>query len=414
MDADYIIVNTCGFIEAAKQESINTILELAELKNRSDRKKIIVTGCLAQRYYNELAKEIPEIDLIAGISKEFNIAGMIKKDNLRNGGATAPPKDFVSYPERVLSDLPYAYLQVADGCDNRCSYCAIPTIRGTFRSKPIEKVIEEAFWLDEQGIKEINLIAQDTGRYGYDLYGRSRFTELLGSLTGFKNIEWIRLLYLQPHFINDELIDAMKGNELVLPYLDIPIQHASPKILRAMGRHGAGSDYLALIAWLRRVISNIVLRTSIIVGFPGETAADFNELVQFVEKAEFDYLGIFEYSPEEGTKAAALPGRVSGKTVKERYHQLTALQDSISRQRNENRTGKVCNVLIERATGLKDGSKESLFEGRAWWQAPEVDGYTYITGDSQCGIKPGQIVKTQVDEFDGCDFHGRIAGGPGK
>lgn len=410
LGADYIIINTCGFIEVAKQESINTILELVEIKNRSNHKKIIVTGCLAQRYHDELAKEIPEVDLVIGIAKEFNIAEMIKTDNLRNGGPAVPPQDFVSYPKRILSGLPYAYLQVADGCDNRCSYCAIPMIRGKFRSKPIERVIEEAHWLDEQGVKEINVIAQDTGRYGYDLYGRSRFTELLGSLTGFKNIEWIRLLYLQPHFINDELIDVMRGNELILPYLDIPIQHASPKILRAMGRHGAGSDYLALIAWLRRVIPNVVLRTSIIVGFPGETAADFNELVRFVEKAEFDYLGIFEYSPEEGTKAAALPGRVSGKTVKERYHQLTALQDSISQRRNENRMGKVFKMLIEREAD----SKEGLFEGRAWWQAPEVDGYTYITGDSQRGIKPGQIIEVHVDEFDGCDFHGRITGGPGE
>ncbi len=408
--ADYIIINTCGFIEAAKRESINTILELAEVKNQSSQKKIIVTGCLAQRYHDELAKEIPEVDLVIGIAKEFNIAEMIRLDNLRDGEPAAPPQDFTSYPERVLPNLPYAYLQVADGCDNRCSYCAIPIIRGKFRSKPIEKVIEEAHWLDEQGIKEINIIAQDTGRYGYDLYGRSRFTELLSLLTGFKNIKWIRLLYLQPYFVNDELIDAVKGNQLILSYLDIPIQHASPKTLRAMNRHGAGSDYLALIAWLRRVIPDIVLRTSIIVGFPGESPTDFDELTQFIEKANFDYLGIFEYSPEDGTPAAKLSGRVAEKIIKGRYHQLTALQDSINQRRNEDRIGKIYDVLIEREID----SKEGLFEGRAWWQAPEVDGYTYITGDSQGSIKPGQIIKARFDEFDGCDFHGRIASGLGK
>ncbi|MCL6472498.1 MAG: 30S ribosomal protein S12 methylthiotransferase RimO [Firmicutes bacterium] len=404
--ADYIIVNTCGFIEAAKQESIDTILELVELKNRSNHKKIIVTGCLAQRYYYDLAKEIPEIDLLVGISNEFDIANMIKTDVFENIEPSAPRHDFTAYPERILSDLPYAYLQIADGCDNRCAYCAIPQIRGNFRSKPFEKVLDEAHFLDEKGAKEVNIIAQDTGRYGYDLYGKSRFVELLSAMRGFKNIKWIRLLYLQPHFINDELIDMIKSNRLILPYLDIPIQHASPRILHAMNRHGAGSDYLAQIAWLRRVIPDVVLRTTVIVGYPGETDNDFDELADFVQRAKFDYLGIFEYSPEEGTKAAELPNRIPDRIVKERYHQLNALQDYISQERNNSRVGKTFDVLIEREVETEAG----LFEGRAWWQAPEVDGYTFVSGD----LQPGQIIKTYFDGFDSCDFYGRSVGGAGK
>ncbi|MHB8841943.1 MAG: 30S ribosomal protein S12 methylthiotransferase RimO [Candidatus Aquicultor sp.] len=411
-NADYIIINTCGFIEAAKQESINTILELIELNNGSKKRKIIVTGCLAQRYYSELSKEIPEIDLIVDISREYEIADILKNGSITGNGTVtgnspaSPVRDFSTYPQRILSELPYAYLQIADGCNNRCSYCAIPFIRGTYKSKPIEQVIEEARWLDDSGIKEINLIAQDTGNYGYDLYERKSLTDLLKALTGFTNVEWIRLLYLQPYNINDELIEAINGNSLILPYIDIPFQHASPRILRAMNRHGAGSDYLGQIAWLRRMVPGVVLRTSIIVGFPGETNAEFEELIDFVKKAEFDYLGVFEYSPEEGTKAAELKGMVPEETVKERYHELTALQDSLSQRRSEERVGKVHDALIE---SIVD-SEEGLFEARAWWQAPEVDGFTYVAGSSQ----PGQIIKAYIDEFDGCDFHGRILSGPGK
>jgi len=405
-NADYIIINTCGFIEAAKQESINTILELVELNNGPKKKKIVVTGCLAQRYYNELLKEIPEIDLVVDISREYEIADMLKNgtvtgDDIATGnGPASPVRDFSAYPQRILSSLPYAYLQIADGCNNRCSYCAIPLIRGTYKSKPIEQVVKEAHWLDANGIKEINIIAQDTGNYGYDLYERKSLTDLLKTLTGFTNAEWIRLLYLQPYNINDELIEVINGNRLILPYIDIPFQHASPKILRAMNRHGAGSDYLGQIAWLRRMIPDVVLRTSIIVGFPGETDADFEELIEFVKKADFDYLGVFEYSPEEGTKAAELKGRVSEDTVKERYHELSALQDSLSQRRSLQRVEKVHDALIENIVK----SEEGLFEARAWWQAPEVDGFTYVTGSSH----PGQIIKVYIDEFDGCDFHGKI------
>lgn len=406
ISADYIIVNTCGFIETAKQESIDTILALIGLKDGPNMKKIIVTGCLAQRYYDELSKEIPEIDFVVDISREYEIADIIKNGRLAGNSPASPVRDFSTYPERVLSDLPYAYLQIADGCNNRCSYCAIPLIRGSYKSKPIEQIVEEAHWLDTQGIKEINIIAQDTGNYGYDLYERKSLTDLLKNLTGFMNVEWIRLLYLQPYNINDELIDAIKSNRFILPYIDIPFQHASPKILRAMNRHGAGSDYLGQIAWLRRIIPNVVLRTSVIVGFPGESQADFAELIEFIKKAEFDYLGIFEYSPEERTKAAELKDRVPEDTVKERYHELTALQDSLSQRRNEDRVGMVHDVLIESTVESEDG----LFEARAWWQAPEVDGFTYVTG----ALRPGQIIKAHIDEFDGCDFHGRVLDGPGK
>ncbi|HEY3374144.1 MAG TPA: 30S ribosomal protein S12 methylthiotransferase RimO [Candidatus Aquicultor sp.] len=406
--ADYIVINTCGFIEAAKAESINTILELAELKSQSKPKQIIVTGCLAQRYYDDLMQEIPEIDLLVDLRREFEIADLI-----RNGDGTAHDahqttdhRDFSTYPERVLSGLPYAYLQIADGCDNRCSYCAIPMIRGPYASKPLEQIVEEARWLDGRGIKEINLIAQDTSRYGYDLYGRNRLTELLNALDDFENIAWIRLLYLQPYFLNDELINSLQTNKYLLPYIDIPFQHASSKILHAMNRHGAGTDYLAQIAWLRRAIPDIVLRTSVMVGFPGETEDDFKKLVDFVEQAEFDYLGVFQYSEEEGTKAAGLEGAIPEEIKNERYHQVVALQDLIGQRRSENRLEKPADVLIE--SNAESGL--GVFEGRAWWQTPEVDGYTYVTGD----VKPGSIVTVEISEFDGCDFHGRPLGGVSK
>jgi ribosomal protein S12 methylthiotransferase len=405
-DADYIIVNTCGFVETAKQESINTILELTALKNDAHQKKIIVTGCLVQRYHDELASEIPEIDALVGLAKEWNIAEMINAGVFDNGKKTPPSRSFTEYPERVLSGLPSAYLQIADGCDNKCSYCAIPFIRGRYRSKPLEKVIAEAHQLDDGRVKEINLIAQDTGRYGYDIYGRKRLIGLLDSLTGFNNIEWIRLLYLQPYTIEDDLIYAIKRDHLIVPYLDIPFQHASHKILRAMNRNGAGSDYLAQIAWLRRSIPEITLRTSVIVGFPGETEDDFDELIEFIKNAELDYAGIFEYSAEEGTAAAVLDNQVPEDIIKERYHQLTALQDLISQRRSENRVGKIFDVLIEREVD----PEADLFEGRAWWQAPEVDGVIYVTGE----VKPGDIVKVALDEFDGCDFYGRVMHGPSK
>jgi len=404
--ADYIIVNTCGFIEAAKQESIDTILEVVELKNGKKPKKVVVTGCLAQRYHDELAREIPEIDVVIGISGELDIARMITTETLKSDKPPLSTRDFAGYPKRVLSGLPYAYLKIADGCDNKCSYCAIPLIRGKFKSKPIDEVVKEARWLDDSGIKEINLIAQDTGRYGYDLYGRKYLVDLIDSLTDFNSIKWIRLLYLQPYNIDDDLISAIKNNPLIVPYLDVPFQHASHKILRAMNRNGAGSDYLAQIAWLRRSIPEIALRSSVIVGFPGETNDDFNELVEFVESAEFDHLGIFEYSPEEGTRAATLDNPVPEEIKKERYHQLTALQDLISQRRSENRIDKTFNVLVEREVD----AEKNLFEGRTWWQAPEVDGFAYVSG----ALKPGDIVEVILDDFDGCDFYGRLMRGPGK
>ncbi|MBE0446696.1 MAG: 30S ribosomal protein S12 methylthiotransferase RimO [Actinobacteria bacterium] len=405
-DADYVIINTCGFIEAAKRESINAILEVVELKNCAQPKKVIITGCLAQRYHDELAEEIPEIDVLVSLAREWDIAEMINTGEFKSDRATQPSRNFLDYPERLLSGLPYAYLQIADGCDNRCSYCAIPLIRGRYKSKPLERIIMEARQLDNSQVREINLIAQDTGRYGYDLYGRKRMIDLLDSLTGLNNIKWIRLLYLQPYTIDDELINAIKRNNLIVPYLDIPFQHASHRVLRAMNRNGAGSDYLAQIAWLRRSIPEITLRTTIIVGFPGETDNDFGELIEFVKNAQLDYLGVFEYSAEEGTAAVNLGNQVPKDTIKERYHQLTALQDLISQSRSENRIGRTFDVLIEREVD----SERALFEGRAWWQAPEVDGFTYVTGE----LKPGEIVKVTLDKFDGCDFYGRLVSGLSK
>jgi ribosomal protein S12 methylthiotransferase len=414
--ADYIIINTCGFIEAAKQDSIDTILELNDLKNNHKdntginsaaiQPKLVVTGCLAQRYFHELNLEMPEIDILVGIGNEHEIGRLLIEDNSKDAlYPVSPERDFMNLPERVLSDRFHAYLQIADGCDTRCSYCAIPIIRGNYHSKPIDKIIEEAHWLDSEGIKEINIIAQDTGKYGYDLYGKRRLAELLLSLTGFKNVEWLRLLYLQPFCIDDALIDAFKQNRLLLPYIDMPFQHASSKILRAMNRNATGNDILALLAWVRREIPGVVIRSTAMVGFPGETDDDFAELVEFVKRAEFDYMGIFEYSEEEGTKAAAIKNKVPSEVIRERYHELSILQDLISQSRSEQRIGLNGKALL---TSEADSSHR-LYEARAWWQAPEVDGFTYISGSAF----NKQIVDMTIDDFDGCDFHGRISDGPG-
>jgi ribosomal protein S12 methylthiotransferase len=300
----------------------------------------------------------------------------------------------------VLTDRFSAYLQIADGCDTRCSYCAIPLIRGRYHSKPFEQIIEEAKWLDEQGVKEINIIAQDTGRYGLDLYGKRRLSELLKSLNDFKNVEWLRLLYIQPFNIDDDLIDAFKQNPYLLPYIDIPFQHASSKIVEAMNRRISGDDLLALIAWIRREIPDIVIRSTAIVGFPGETDEDFAELAEFVKRAEFDYLGVFEYSDEEGTKAATMDNKVSADTIRERYHELMDLQDLISQKRIEQKIGCKYKTLLT----YEADSDYQLYEARTWWQAPEVDGFTYVAGNAN----GSQIVDVLIEDFDGCDFHATL------
>lgn len=412
--ADHIIINTCGFIEAAKQESIDTIIEAVRLKHDRRPIKIIVTGCLAQRYYDELSKEIPEIDMLVGIAGEFDIAMMLTAGSFEPKTPGSPVRDFSKYPRRRLSGLPYAYLQIADGCDNWCAYCAIPQIRGRFRSKPLEVVLDEARMLDASGVTEIDLIAQDTSRYGADLYGRLRLPDLLDALTGFANIRWVRLLYMQPQHINDTLIDAIKANPLVVAYLDIPFQHASPAMLKAMNRTGSGDAFLKQIAWLREMLPNIALRSSVIVGFPGETDDDFSMLANFVEEAQLDHLGIFEYSIEEGTTAADIDTKIPQELITERYHQLTALQDSIGQWRNEERAGRAFDVLVERQI------ETGLYEGRGYWQAPEVDGsifiYNKVAAEDDAYHAPlaGDIVKVIIDEFDGCDHHGRLISGPGK
>ena len=413
--ADHIIINTCGFIEAAKAESIATIIEAVGLKHDHRSVKIIVTGCLAQRYYDELLREIPEIDMLVGIAGEFDIATMLTTGSFEPKTPRSPVRDFSQYPKRRLSGLPYAYLQIADGCDNLCAYCAIPQIRGRFRSKPFEVVLDEARVLDESGVTEIDLIAQDTGRYGADLYGRLRLPDLLDGLRGFASIRWIRLLYMQPQHINDTLIEDIKANPLVVPYLDIPFQHADPAILKAMNRTGSGEAFLEQIARLRGMLPNIALRSSVIVGFPGETDDDFSRLADFVEKAQLDHLGIFEYSVEEGTAAAGIDAKISQELITERYHQLTALQDSIGQWRNEERVGHAFDILVERQI------EPGLYEGRGYWQAPEVDGSVFISGKTAAADDnnfhtplAGDIVKVIIDEFDGCDYHGRFISGPGK
>ncbi|MBI4744433.1 MAG: 30S ribosomal protein S12 methylthiotransferase RimO [Actinobacteria bacterium] len=405
-DADVIIVNTCGFIEIAKQEAIDTILELTEYKNNGRCKALIAAGCLAQRYPDELLKEMPEIDAVVGILKADVFDVVIKEvlngkriKNVDSNPSTISPSEF-----RNINKNPSAYLQISDGCNNFCSFCAIPFIRGRYRSKSIESLVNEAETLVKNGVKEICLIGQDITKYGIDLNNGSNLISLLNSLLKIPKIEWIRLLYLQPEGISDELIQSITDNEKICNYLDIPFQHASPKILKMMKRWGTGKDYLALISKLRKKIPDLAIRTSIIVGFPGETEGDFKELVSFIKEAEFDYAGIFQYSKEEDTAAALYPNHTTAKLKQYRYDQIRAIADSISFKINESLINKTFNVLIEKV------SCEGGFdcEGRIFRQAPEVDGSVLIKSFKDKSLKIGNFVKIKIKSTENYDFLGEI------
>jgi len=340
-DANVIIINTCGFIESAQQESINTIIEMAELKDKNC-EVLIVTGCLAQRHREEILKEIPEVDAVLGTGSYNAIATAIrqaydgKKVQLYGTLSDTSYMDL----ERMVSTGGYAYLKIAEGCDNCCTYCVIPSIKGAYRSRSLESILHEAEKLAASGIKELILVAQDTTRYGTDLYGKKMLVELIRSLSKLDGIEWIRLLYCYPEEIDDELINEIARNSKLCKYLDIPIQHASDNILRAMGRRGRMADIEALIIKLRNMIPGIVLRTTLIVGFPGENEDDFNILSDFVRKYRFDRLGIFMYSKEEGTPASRMRHQVPASTKKKRYNELMEIQRNISAELNAEQLGR--------------------------------------------------------------------------
>ena len=403
-ECDVIIVNTCGFIGDAKQEAINTIIELGELKQTGKLKKIVVTGCLAQRYSEQILSELPEVDAVVGLGENVNIAKVVEcvaKD-------TAPfclrgEKENLSLDgDRVLTTPNYtAYLRIADGCDNFCTYCAIPYIRGKNRSRKLENIIAEARSLAEGGAKEIILVAQDTTRYGDDLYGKYMLPTLLDELQKIEGIEWIRMLYTYPDKITDELIDAMKRNDKVLHYLDIPMQHRSTTVLKAMNRHYAGEELDALIEKLRSSMPDITIRTTFIVGFPGETDEDFTELCEFVQRAKFNRMGAFCYSAEEDTPAAEFDGQIE-ESVKQRRHEvIMAEQSVVNDEIAENQIGKVHTCLVE---GYDRMNK--CYFGRTKMDAPDIDGKIFFMSENKHNA--GDMVELKVYDRIDYDLLGEI------
>lgn len=398
-EAEIIIVNTCGFIESAKEESINTILQMAEYKKSGSCKYIIVTGCLSQRYAEELFSELPEADAIAGVEVYDEIGSIIKR--VMNGERfimlerSKPDVIYTSketFLPRILTTPSYtAYLKIAEGCDNCCSYCAIPKIRGPYRSKPMEQVLKEAKALADNGVKELIVVAQDTTRYGEDLPGgKLLLADLLKELNKIESLKWIRVMYCYPNNFTDELIETFASLDKVCKYVDLPLQHASNRLLASMNRYDTREEVETLLAKLRKRIPGIVIRTTFIVGFPGETDADFEELKEFVEQQRFENAGVFAYSQEEGTVAGAMPNQIPDEIKQERYHELMALQAQISEEIHKDTEGQTLEVLLE---GIEeDGS--GLHYGRSYREAPDIDGLVFIENPGD--IKPGCFVKVNI------------------
>lgn len=398
-EAEIIIVNTCGFIESAKEESINTILQMAEYKKSGSCKYIIVTGCLSQRYAEELFSELPEADAIAGVEVYDEIGSIIKR--VMNGERfimlerSKPDVIYTSketFLPRILTTPSYtAYLKIAEGCDNCCSYCAIPKIRGPYRSKPMEQVLKEAKALADNGVKELIVVAQDTTRYGEDLpEGKLLLADLLKELNKIESLKWIRVMYCYPNNFTDELIETFASLDKVCKYVDLPLQHASNRLLASMNRYDTREEVETLLAKLRKRIPGIVIRTTFIVGFPGETDADFEELKEFVEQQRFENAGVFAYSQEEGTVAGAMPNQIPDEIKQERYHELMALQAQISEEIHKDTEGQTLEVLVE---GIEeDGS--GLHYGRSYREAPDIDGLVFIENPGD--IKPGCFVKVNI------------------
>lgn len=394
--ADIVIVNTCGFIEDAKRESIEAILEMADLKTDGILKKILVTGCLAQRYSEEVFTEIPEVDGVIGIGANADIVAVCD-------AIFESDEQYKSFPNkeelpldggRILTTPEYtAYLKIADGCSNRCSYCAIPSIRGDFRSRKIEDVLEEANMLCEKGVKELILVAQDTTRYGEDLYGELKLPELLGELNKIEKLQWIRLLYCYPDRITDELLDAIAENEKVCHYIDIPMQHADGEILKAMNRRGDKESLLALVEKIRARIPDVILRTTFIVGFPGETEDAFTTLSEFVNEAKIDRVGCFAYSREEGTPAYDFENQVDPEVAAERSEAIMTQQYSISEQKLEDCMGKTYDVLVEGYDAYTDS-----YYGRTYMDSPDIDNNIVFTSGYE--IEAGEIVPVEIFDKD--------------
>ena len=414
--ADIIVINTCGFINSAKEEAINTILEMAEYKKQKC-KYLIVMGCLVQRYYDELVKELPEVDLFIKIDEYDKLWQKVEKlieDDIAEKSTTKTSKKISEieplpmpcsdeFLNRVLTTgKNYAYLKIGEGCSNKCTYCAIPYIRGPFVSRKMEDIIEEAKMLAKLGIKEIIIIAQDTTKYGVDIYGNPKLAELLEEISKIPEIKWIRFLYSYPEGVTDKLIQTVKNNEKICKYFDIPIQHISDNILKKMNRRTNKKEIENLLNKIRKEIPNVVLRTSLIVGFPGETQEDFEELSEFIKTARFDKLGAFMYSKEDGTPAARLPEQINGNTKKSRYNKIMKEQQKISSEIMKNKIGQEYEVLVE------DISFDGKFLiGRTKQDVPEIDGLVFIKNENQ-EDKINQFVKVLVEDVKDYDLIGKV------
>jgi ribosomal protein S12 methylthiotransferase len=401
-DADVAIVNTCSFIQSAREESVQEILELADCKERGELQALVVTGCLPQRYGADLAKELPEVDAFVGTGQFQNIAAIL--DEARAGRSKGVYVDAgrthlydESSPRLLIGARHSAYLKIAEGCDRVCAFCAIPGIRGKFQSRTLASIVAEARQLASLGVREINVISQDTLSWAKDLDGRPRVDELIRALDAVDGLEWVRLLYLYPSALSDSVIDAIAGAKRVLPYIDVPLQHASDSVLRAMRRGVTAERQLKLVEKLRARIPGVVLRTTFIVGFPGETDDDFAELCAFVRETRFDRVGVFRYSDEEGTSAIQLGNRVARSISRSRHRQLMKLQHGIMREQLAARVGESVRVLV-------DSGSAGYSVGRTWAQAPEVDGCVLLRG----AAKTGELVNARVTGLRDVDLEAEV------
>lgn len=403
-EADIVIVNTCGFIGDAKEESIQTILEVSEFKETGNLKKIIVAGCLAQKYSEEILKELPEVDAVIGTGDVDKIEKVV--DEILAGKKAVETKNMTflanANTDRVLTTAPHTvYLKISEGCNRACTYCIIPQMRGRLRSRSIEDIVEEAKRLVASGVKEINLLAQETTEYGIDLYGDKKLAALMKELCKIEGLKWLRTYYMHPEYVTDELIEVMKSEDKICKYFDVPIQHVSDNILRNMARAKNGEQVKSVLNRIRKAIPDATIRTTLIVGFPGETEENFQELKEYVREFEFDYAGVFKYSREEDTVAYNLPDQVPEEIKERRYAELVNLQSEIAERKNRRFLGQEIEVMID---GVSSES-EYLLEGRTRGQALEIDGKVLTTDGT---ARPGEIVKVKVEQNFEYDFVGPI------
>lgn len=402
-DADIIIVNTCGFIESAKQESIDTILDMAKYKKKYNCKLLITTGCLSQRYGKELMDLMPEIDIMAGVNDYDKLHESIEKflkDNEKSFICSSDKQKINEGKRVITTGMATAYIRIGEGCSNYCTYCIIPKIRGDYRSRKMEDILAEAALLAESGVKELIIVAQDTTRYGIDLYGEKKLPQLLEEISKIEGICWIRVLYCYVEEITEELIEVIAKNDKICKYLDMPIQHISDNILRAMGRRGRKKEILSIIDRLRKRVNDIILRTTLIVGFPGESEDDFEELKEFVKEIRFDKLGVFTYSPEEDTPASKMKNQISDDLKELRKNEIMFLQQSISKDINRSRIGNIYDVIIESFDG-------EFYKGRTSGMSPEIDGNVFVNSKQQ-SLLPGDIVKVRITEAVEYDLIGDV------